>query len=87
MNPNEAIEKAYSEMIKQECIEKENNRLWGEVYGGYYDCPMCFMDWSDKSCSCHINPPCSYCTRECDCEHTLQDCLNAGYDLPKESEE
>ena len=28
-----------------------------EIYEGPEDC-----------CSCHINPPCGYCTREWDCE-------------------
>lgn len=87
MNPNEAIEKAYSEMIEKESSEISNDELWQEVYGGAIDCPLCLSDYGDRCCSCFIDPPCSYCTRECDCEHTLQDCLNAGFELPNESEE
>ena len=71
MLPNDAINKVYDELIL--C---ESKILWQEQHGGEIECPCCLDEASGDCCSCHINPPCGYCTREIYCEHSINECID-----------
>lgn len=55
MLPDEAITKAYDEMLSSWRDEPNDD-----------ECPICIDEKSDGGCSCHTGfPPCSYCCYEC----------------------
>jgi hypothetical protein len=71
MEPSDAINQAYNDLLLRESKES-----WQEKYGEEIECPCCLDFYIDKSgCSCNIHSPCSYCTRESDCNHTIGDCV------------
>lgn len=83
--PNDAINKAYDDMLEvEETKVKFDTKTWSEVFGGTTECPMCLSDYEDHGgCSCHIVAPCGFCCRETQCSHTIKEVQEEGYILPE----
>lgn len=66
--PNDAINKAYDEVLEKESnkklisLEEWRSKIYKED-----DCPICSDEIESKEgcCSCHIVSPCGYCCHEC----------------------